>query len=100
MRIHGKIYTGDSSVNTLPEEAIIIENGKPYIFLVETNEQDNKMEWVFNPVEIRTGISDRGWVEISLLKPLPENSKVALNNAYYLISEMKKGETSDITYWR
>lgn len=100
MRIYGKIYTDDSSVNALPEEAIIIENGKPYIFLVETNEQDNKMEWVFNPVEIRTGISNRGWVEISLLKPLPENSKVALNNAYYLIAEMKKGETSDVTSWR
>lgn len=100
MRIHGKIYTDDSSIHALPEEAIIIKNGKPYIFLVETNEQDNKMEWVFNPVEITTGISNRGWVEISLLKPLPENSKVALNNAYYLIAEMKKGETSDVTSWR
>jgi cobalt-zinc-cadmium efflux system membrane fusion protein len=62
--------------------------------MAHTRQESGKMEWVFSPVEIRTGISSEGWVEINLLEPLPMNAKVAWNNAYYLIGEMKKGETS------
>lgn len=94
MYIRGKIHTESESVKALPEEAIIIEEGKPYIFMAHTRQESEKMEWVFSPVEIRTGISSEGWVEINLLEPLPKNAKVAWNNAYYLIGEMKKGETS------
>jgi cobalt-zinc-cadmium efflux system membrane fusion protein len=94
MYIHGEIYTGNSSVTALPEEAIVVENGKPYIFLVEKTKKNEEIEWIFNPIEIRTGISNQGWVEIKLLEPLTENTKVALNSAYYLIAEMKKGEIS------
>ncbi len=94
MYIHGEIYTDNSSVTALPEEAIVVENGKPYIFLVEKTKKNEEIEWIFNPIEIRTGISNQGWVEIKLLEPLTENTKVALNSAYYLISEINKGETS------
>ncbi|MBX9721793.1 MAG: efflux RND transporter periplasmic adaptor subunit [Candidatus Obscuribacterales bacterium] len=94
MYIKGKIYTERAPVKALPEEAIIVEEGKSYIFKAEAHREDGKLEWEFTPVEIRTGISNQGWVEINLLEPLPENAKVAWNNAYYLIAEMKKGETS------
>ena len=77
----------------LPESAIIEEEGKPYIFTTEVHQKDGETEWSFNAVEIRTGLIDEGWVEIKLLEPLPDGTKVAWNNAYYLISEMKKGET-------
>jgi cobalt-zinc-cadmium efflux system membrane fusion protein len=42
-----------------------------------------------------TGIEEDGWVEVKLLEPLPDGAQVAWNNAYYLISEMKKSQTSD-----
>lgn len=94
MYIKGKIYTERAPIKALPEEAIIVEEGKPYIFMAEIHQEGEEIEWVFNPVEIRTGISNQGWVEVNLLEPLPENAKVAWNNAYYLIAEMKKGEIS------
>lgn len=94
MYINGKIYTESASVIALPEEAIVVEEGKSYIFMAEAQQEDGETEWVFTPVEIRMGNSDEGWVEISLLEPFSESAKVAWNNAYYLISEMKKGETS------
>lgn len=94
MYINGKIHTESKTVYALPESAIIEEEGKPYIFIAEQHNEDGETEWAFKPVEIRTGISDEGWVEINLLEPLPENVKVAWNNAYYLISEMKKSQTS------
>lgn len=94
MYINGKIHTQSTSVNALPEEAIIVEEGKSYIFMAEVHQEDGKTEWMFEPLEIRTGTSDEGWVEINLLEPLPKGVQVAWNNAYYLIAEMKKSETS------
>ncbi len=93
MYINGRIHTGEKPVMALPESAIIEEEGKPYIFTTEVRQKDGETEWSFNAVEIRMGLIDEGWVEIKLLEPLPEGTKVVLNNAYYLISEMKKGET-------
>jgi cobalt-zinc-cadmium efflux system membrane fusion protein len=94
MYINGKIHTENKAVNALPESAIFEEEGKPYIFLAEQHNEDGETEWAFKPVEIRTGVIDEGWVEINLLEPLPKGTKVAWNNAYYLISEMKKSQTS------
>lgn len=94
MYINGKIHTESKAVRALPEEAIIEEAGKLYIFLAEQHNKDGKTEWAFRPVEIRTGMKEEGMVEIQLLEPLPEGAKVAWNGAYYLISEMKKSQTS------
>lgn len=93
MYINGRIHTGEKPVLALPESAIIEEAGRPFIFTADVHQEDGKTEWEFKAVEIRTGLVDEGWVEINLLEPLPEGMKVAWNNAYYLISEMKKGET-------
>ncbi len=92
MYVNGKIHTESKPVKALPEEAIIEEEGKPYIFLAEArNEDGGETDWEFRPIEIRTGVSNDGWVEINLLEPLPQRARVAWNNAYYLIAEMKKG---------
>ena len=93
MYINGRIHTGEKPVMALPESAIIEEDGKPFIFTAEVHKEDGETEWSFKAVEIRTGLVDEGWVEINLLEPLPKGTKVAWNNAYYLISEMKKGST-------
>ncbi len=94
MYINGRIHTKSNMMKALPEEAIIQEEGKPYIFMAEAHEEDGKDEWTFKALEVRTGINEDGWVEIKLLEPLPEGTQVALNNAYYLISEMKKSQIS------
>lgn len=96
MYINGRIITGTGTeVTALPEEAIIEEEGKSYIFVAEKHEENGEAEWSFKPVEVITGKENEGWVEIKLLQPLPEGAKLAWNNAYYLIAEMKKGETGD-----
>lgn len=94
MYINGKIHTKNNRVNAVPEEAIIEEEGKPYLFVAEKHNEDGETEWAFKPIEIRTGITNEGWVEVKLLEPLKAGTKVALNNAYYLVSEMKKSQTS------
>ena len=95
MYINGRIITGaGTEVTALPEEAIIEEEGKSYIFIAEQHQEDGETEWSFKPVEVITGEENEGWTEIKLLEPLPEDAMLAWNNAYYLIAEMKKSQTS------
>jgi len=88
MYITGRIATGEDYAFALPEGAIVNEDGKQVIFISE-QEGDN---WKFEPVEILTGQQEDGIVEIKLLSPLKNGSLVAMNNAYYLLSEMKKAK--------
>lgn len=94
MYINGKIQTGGDRVPALPETAIMEEEGRSYIFRAEKYQQGEEIEWRFIPMEVRTGRTEEGWVEIKLLESLPEGTQVAWNQAYYLISEMNKGKTS------
>lgn len=91
MYITGRISTGNDYVYALPESAIVIDEGKLVIFI---SEQANGI-WNFKPEEVITGQQEDGFVEIKLLSPLKKGSLVAMNNAYYLLSEMKKSETGE-----
>ncbi len=50
-------------------------------------------DYTFKMVEVMTGATSGGFVEIKLLESLAENSEIAGNGAYYLLAEMGKGET-------
>ncbi|AVR46562.1 efflux transporter periplasmic adaptor subunit [Christiangramia fulva] len=93
MYITGKIATSENQVPALPEEAVITEDGEPYIFTAKKVMEGGKEEWAISPLKVATGQEDDGWVEIKLLQPLEKGQIVVWNKAYYLISEMKKGET-------
>ncbi len=93
MYLTGKIATSDNEVTALPEEAVIAENGENYIFTAKKISEDGEEEWELSPLKVITGAEDDGWVEIKLFQPIPADQKVVWNKAYYLISEMKKGET-------
>lgn len=95
MYINGKIQTTNRQVKALPEAATIEEAGRKYIFSAVAQDENGETEWEFKLIEVRTGLIHDGWVEIKLLEPLTEGTLIAWNNAYYLISEMKKGETGD-----
>lgn len=74
MYINGKISTKNNDVTALPQEAVVEENGKSYIFIAEPQEEGCKTGWGFSTVEVRTGNTDDGWVEIKLMAPLPEGT--------------------------
>jgi cobalt-zinc-cadmium efflux system membrane fusion protein len=93
MYINGKIHTDHNPVRALPEEAIARDGDNSYIFPAEKQNLNSDKGWIFQPVAVVTGLEDGGWVEVRLLDPLLPGSRVAWNNAYYLIAEMEKGET-------
>lgn len=94
MYINGNIYASETEVIALPETAIVEDEGVTYMFSAKEHQENGETEWEFIPIEIKTGLETEGWVEIKLLEPLPEGTKVAWSNAYSLISEMKKSQTS------
>ena len=88
MYVRGRIAVDNQQTTALPESAIVREGGKFYAFTAE-EEGD---AWSFRPVEVITGTDEGEWVEVKLIKDLPENMRFAYNNAYYLMAEMQKGE--------
>ncbi|MEH0154435.1 efflux RND transporter periplasmic adaptor subunit [Limibacter armeniacum] len=93
MYVRGRIMTDDTARLALPEGGVVRQGDKYYIFKAKQEEENGQQEWAFEPVEVVTGTQSDGWIEVKLLAPLEETAKVAWNNAYYLLAEMKKGET-------
>ena len=76
----------------MPDAGVVREGEKYYIFTAKKENDNRETEWAFKPVEVIAGTKDDGWREVKLLKPLDKGARVAWNNAYYLLAEMKKGE--------
>ncbi|MFV0365687.1 MAG: efflux RND transporter periplasmic adaptor subunit [Mangrovibacterium sp.] len=100
MFVSGRIRTDTNDVRTLPNDAIVSEGTKSYIFTVE-----NKLlaeiqpiaahanELKFKMTEVVAGKEDDGYTEVKLLTPMPDNTPIVLNAAYYLLADLKKEET-------
>lgn len=92
MYIKGEILTDSTVVDALPEAAIIREGDRHFAFIAKKDSQGEKESWLFTPVELRTGLSNDQWVAVRFLQEIPAATVFAMNNAYYLWAEMKKGE--------
>ncbi|MDD3105695.1 MAG: efflux RND transporter periplasmic adaptor subunit [Bacteroidales bacterium] len=123
MYISGHILTDENYTRTLPNDAIVSEGTKSYIFVLdeqateaehgheenhagesdeehgehsgETQEGENNEVMAFRMVEVITGLQDEGYTEIKLLNPLPDDTQIVMNAAYYLLSDLKKDEAGD-----
>ncbi len=114
MYISGHLHTDKHYVRTLPDDAIVKDGTKSYIFITEekhknheheaheTHNHETENEHAHEPdehtiaykmTEVITGNSDEGFTQVSLIDSLPEGSKIVLNAAYYLLADMKKEET-------
>ncbi len=91
MYITGRIATAHDLAVALPESAVVNVEGKSYIF---TAEKENDT-WTFDPVEVMTGRREDGWTEIRMLPEPEPGTQYAWTGAYYILSEMKKGETGE-----
>jgi cobalt-zinc-cadmium efflux system membrane fusion protein len=49
----------------------------------------------FRMVEVVAGLQDEGYTEVKLLNPLPDDTQIVMNTAYYLLSDLKKDEAGD-----
>lgn len=103
MYVEAWIVTDSTEVTALPEGAVVSDSGSYYIFVQEHEDEHASVEQVsnsdiqehgsrFRAVEIMTGITDNGYTEIKLLQDLPEDVEVVTKGAFFILSEMNKGE--------
>ncbi|TPN87307.1 efflux RND transporter periplasmic adaptor subunit [Aquimarina algicola] len=88
MYIQGRIQTDNNKTLAIPESALAADGNRFFVFLAEKEGND----WAFTPNEITKGAKDGEWIPIDFLTEQKSNAKYALNNGYYLMAEMKKGE--------
>ncbi len=103
MYISGHIHTDDHYTRTLPNDAIVREGTKSYMFILDHSGDeeasgegsDHDRKDYFRMVEVITGREDGGYTEVRLPKPVSGEPKIVLNAAYYLLSDLKKEETGE-----
>lgn len=86
MYVSASIDVGSQTMPAVPVDAIVKSDGKNYIFALV--EEDNKSEVMhFQKVEVMTGITDLGYIEIKPIEELKQNSKVVIKGAFYILSK-------------
>ncbi len=103
MYINALIDIGTNEVRTLPEDAIVLAEGRKFIFLLNNNQEDAKNESggnqtyreeiEFTRLEVSTGATQLGFVEATPLDQIPKGNKIVTSGAYYLQSHLQKSES-------
>lgn len=93
--ISGHIHTDAQSTPALPNDAIVSEGTKSYIFIKadEDGHAHEEKGTEFKMMEVVAGRQDGDFTAIKLIDSVPENAEVVLNTAYYLLADMNKEET-------
>lgn len=111
MYVTGLIGVGTVMVSAVPVDAIVRSEGKAFIFVIDDNAEvaheeehghahkgetgekprveDTKDEKSlhFKKIEVTTGVSELGYIQISPLQKLPANIKLVTKGAFYLQSK-------------
>ncbi len=99
MYVSANINITNATVAALPEEAIVRNGDKYYIYQLETNHDEQKAteksgslkETHFKAIEVMPGTTDLGFTEIKFLEQIPSGTKIVIKGAYYLLAASKGG---------
>jgi len=120
MYFKGVVETGASPVLSLPEDAVVSNEGKDYIFVLEeedkenssemnkneiikSNEEDKEstkdkpmQEYHFQMIEVKKGITDGEFSEITFLGEFDVSDRlVVTKGAFYLLSAFKSADEGE-----
>ncbi len=89
MYLCGHVAADSQMLQAMSTEGVVDDSGSSYIFSV----RHSNGKWTFHPIEVKRGREEKGFVEIA--STVASDETLALDNAYYIMSEMKKGETGE-----
>lgn len=89
MYVNALINIGSQAVDALPQEAVIKAEGREFIFILEGEE---KGEYHFQRIEVKTGASQLGFVQITPLHAFDDKKNIVVKGAYYLQSHLQVSE--------
>lgn len=110
MNITALVSLDKSTVPAVPTDAIVSYQGKDYIFIITGKHSENvhsridstklteikrreknneKLEEItFERIPVAKGTTDVGYSEITLLKAIPENTKIVTKGAFFILAKM------------
>ena len=122
MYVSALIKVGNENVTAVALDAVVKSEGKEYIFIVDDEHKEAEMKkdpnkkeieekevknnkeeesansekkTAFKMVEIITGVSELGYVQITFVDKVPENARVITKGAFYILSKTKGGEEEE-----
>ena len=81
MNVTGVISLDKQTTPAVPNEAIVEDAGKSYIFLVT---QNSDKETSFEKVEVVKGASESGYTAIAPVKPIAPEQNIATKGAFFI----------------
>lgn len=91
MYVQAKIAVGRTVLTAVPEDAVVDDDGMSYIF----SAQRNGNRWRFVPIAVEKLRTEGGMVAVRSREKSLNGVSLALSGAYYLLSDMRKGETGE-----
>lgn len=85
MYVSALIEVGDQKNKSVPVDAVVRSEGKRFIFV--QNPSVKADEYSFRKVEVTTGVSDLGYIEITPVDALPDGAKIVTKNAFFILSK-------------
>jgi membrane fusion protein, heavy metal efflux system len=85
MYVEARIQVDDNKAAALPDESIVSSGDEHFIYVeVEKGR--------FKQIPVGVGAMDTGYTEIIPMESIPPGSKIVTKGAYYLLSQLTKGE--------
>ncbi len=88
MYLEGRIYLEETMQWAFPNEAIVQEGTNAFVFAVNPNKEN----YSFEPISVIPQTNDGSYTAVKFLNEQSEQALYAMNNAYYILAESKKGE--------
>ncbi|MFN4007675.1 MAG: efflux RND transporter periplasmic adaptor subunit [Chitinophagaceae bacterium] len=112
MYVSALINVGNQTVQAVPVDAVVSAEGKQYIFMVIAEEEKTEEKGPkeksekaiganpeksirFKKVEVITGVTELGYVEITPLEEMPKNAKIVTKGTFYVLSKAAGGEEEE-----
>ncbi len=105
------ISLDNQTAASVPTDAIVNDKGQDFIFIrqndknkgdrgnvpdsgeASNNKESEEKEVRFEKIPVAKGVTDLGYTQIIPLKPIPDNAKVVVKNAFFILAKMNiKGE--------
>lgn len=87
MYVTGLINIGKEKTEAVPNDAIISNEGKKYILVLQNEENGTEGKiFHFKEEEVITGTSELGYTQITPVKKIEEDATIVISNAFYIAS--------------
>jgi cobalt-zinc-cadmium efflux system membrane fusion protein len=87
MYVTALISVGNQLSPAVPVDAVVRSEGKEYVFIA----QGNGEKILFSKTEVKTGVSELGFIQITALRKLPPDVQLVTGGAFYLESKSAGG---------